>query len=198
MNIDELREAWEEAQACDTHDFYVKFYHLTGLDEEEVKRVFNEWGRTRPERVEEIAAKHGVSVREGGFQAFLMERFWPGDPEGQTLIKAARYLRFRGWNNDDVPANILQALKEGAKALEQVLDCRARLGHYPMNYIMIESPIEGQGDPRELRGDWPPEEDCPYCPTGRIGDFDSHKMSCSWAKGQSGRITTPVRLKEGL
>lgn len=179
MNVTEIMDAWKQANEHDTYSFYERFHQLTGLYEDEVKRVFQEWKRTRGHRVEEIATKHGVTVREGGFQAFLAERFWPEDTESKTMISVARYLRSEG-------------LTEGADKVDHILDCKARLGRVPLAYITVDGPIYGQGDPRAGK-DWPPEEDCPGCP-GRAGPDGPHKMSCSseWGSKANGRITVPV------
>jgi len=182
MTVLELIEAWKEAQACDTHDFYTKFYHETGLTEAEVKRVFDQWNMTHRNRVEDIAGLHGITVEEGGFQAFLYERFWNQD---ESLLSAIRFLRAKGH-------------EEAALLLDHELDVRVRLGRGTLDYCLFEGPLDGNGDPREGRGEWPPEEDCPFCPTGRKDVDENHKMSCSWSKGRSGRMTIPVTLvREG-
>jgi len=127
-----------------------------------------------------------VSPPGGGFQAFLRERFWPEEPEMKTLVSTSQYLRALG-------------KEDAAGDIDRILDAMVRLGRPPLDWVAFEGPIEGKGDPRESRGDWPPEEDCPYCPSGRKEDPDSpHKMSCSWMKGHTGRMTIPVVMGDPI
>jgi len=173
MNVREIMGAWAAANAHETYPFYERFFQLTGITEDEVRYSFSEWNRTRSDRVQQIAEKHGVTVREGGFQAYLVERYWPEDPELQTIQKIARYL------SEDA---VLDRLRH-------ILDVHTRLGRVPLEYAVVSGSPMGAGDPREGKS-WPPEEDCPGCP-GRAGVDGPHKMSCSseWGSQAGGRMT---------
>lgn len=83
MDAVELLAAWKESQACGAHGFYEEFHRRTGLSEAKVKQAFHEWNLTPRSRVEEIADKHGVTLREGGFQAFLAERIQNPEMDSQ-------------------------------------------------------------------------------------------------------------------
>lgn len=175
MNVTEIMAAWKEANNHGTYSFYERFCQLTGIPEDRVKYSFADWNRTRPERVEEIAQKHGVTVREGGSQAFLAERYWPDDPELQAIQNLTGHL----------------GDPDSQGRLTRILDVHARLGRFPIDYAILPASPQGAGDPREGKG-WPPEEDCPGCP-GRAGEDGPHKMSCSseWGPKANGRMTIP-------
>jgi hypothetical protein len=182
MYVPEVMAAWKEAQACETHDFYEKFYHLTGLDEATVKRRFSMWNLLPHEQAVAIAERNGVTVEEAGFQAYLVEVFWePPDERSKLLRQIARYLRM----NADADAS--------AAAVDNILDCEMRIGRPPIPFIMAEVGPEGHGDPREHK-DWPPEEDCPGCPSGRVGVGEGHKMACTVAGAW--QLVVPARMDE--
>ncbi len=72
MKAHDLLDAWETSQKAP--DFWSSFSRLTGLQRKEVIRLFNVWNTTPLEQVEEIAARHNLTVRQGGFQAFMYEQ----------------------------------------------------------------------------------------------------------------------------
>jgi hypothetical protein len=78
VNAQEILAAWKAA--ADTSDFYAAFEKATGLNEGEVKLRFTHWTKLRHETAEEIAADHGMTVREGGFQAYLVSILRSGHP----------------------------------------------------------------------------------------------------------------------
>lgn len=183
MNLAEIMAAWKDANNCDTHSFHERFFHLTGLSEQVVKACFSQWNIYRHTEVEALAEQHGTTVREAGFQAFLVEKFWPYSERDLLLRRVARYVR------EDHP--------EAADKIDNILDCNSRLGHTPLDWGMTDPSPEGEGDPREDKN-WPPEEDCPACPGRQHPTEGSHKMDCSVGRSQSGRITAPLNLLEGF
>jgi len=78
MNATEILAAWKAAAA--TGDFYAAFEKATGLNEGQVKLHFTHWGKLRHETAEEIAEDHGMTIREGGFQAYLVSILRTGHP----------------------------------------------------------------------------------------------------------------------
>lgn len=77
MNAHEALAAWKEAQACETPGFYEKFEQLTGINEFSVTSDFQCWGKLSHSTAVAIAERQGLTVHEGGFQAYLAELYWP-------------------------------------------------------------------------------------------------------------------------
>lgn len=71
MDTHEILAAWNQARASGGAAFYTTFEKLTGFTEEQVKAHFAAWGKLRHETAEEIATDNGVTIRDGGFQAYL-------------------------------------------------------------------------------------------------------------------------------
>lgn len=71
MTAHDILAAWRTATAAGGAQFYAEFERLTGFDEAAVKAHFAAWGKLRHETAEEIASNNGVTLREGGFQAYL-------------------------------------------------------------------------------------------------------------------------------
>ena len=47
---------------------------MTGFSEETVKKHFKDWNELPRTDVETIATRHGTTVKDGGFQAYLVEQ----------------------------------------------------------------------------------------------------------------------------
>ena len=75
MTAQELKDAWDEAQsrALESPGFYTHFQELTGISQQELGSKFKGWNLLSNEEAVSIAQKHGFTVREGGFQAYLAE-----------------------------------------------------------------------------------------------------------------------------
>lgn len=69
----EILAAWNTARATGGAAFYSTFESLTGFTEADVRAHFKRWGELRHETAEAIAENHGMTLREGGFQAFLAD-----------------------------------------------------------------------------------------------------------------------------
>ena len=72
MTYAQIKAAWTEAQTAGPA-FYSKFEAATGLSQETVTTLFGRWNRLSFAETEGIAARHGTTLREGGFQAYLAE-----------------------------------------------------------------------------------------------------------------------------
>jgi len=189
MNIEEVRAAWKEAQEESSaegarNSFEEAFFHRTGLSKGEVEHAFTAWNRLPRDRVEEIAESHGVTVQEGGFQAYLVTRYWPTDPELQIIQKLARYI-----------GNTPDAQERLENILENILECHARVGRFPIDYVLYDGWPEGHGDPREGKP-WPPEEDCSSCGTGRKGSPERHRFGCA-IYGARGMVIPVIQAEDG-
>lgn len=73
MTARDILSHWNQARAAGGAAFYGEFHRLTGLSEAQVKEHFGAWNKLTHEAAEEIAAEHGVTVREAGFQAYLAD-----------------------------------------------------------------------------------------------------------------------------
>ena len=73
MTVIEIRTFWAKANALGRDLFYPAFAAGTGWDKATVQSHFRDWNTLTHERAEAIAAKHGVTIREAGFQAYLAE-----------------------------------------------------------------------------------------------------------------------------
>jgi hypothetical protein len=80
----EILTAWRAAAASGR--FYEEFERLTSFPEAEVRRHFAAWGKLRHETAEEIAIENGVTVREGGFQAYLSDVKRRGGPRMSACV----------------------------------------------------------------------------------------------------------------
>lgn len=86
MTAHEILAAWEAATAAGGDRFYAEFERLTGFSEADVRRHFGAWARLRHETAEEVAVENGVTVREGGFQAYLSDIKRIGRPRTSTYV----------------------------------------------------------------------------------------------------------------
>jgi hypothetical protein len=75
MTAQEVLKHWNAAKPGRSFlDFLQEFERSTGIRQDDVTRLFVKWNRIPQEEAEAIALKHGTTLREGGFQAFLVEK----------------------------------------------------------------------------------------------------------------------------
>lgn len=86
MTAIEILAAWKAAAAAGGSQFYAEFERLTGFTEADVKRHFGDWNRLSHETAEKIAEDNGVTIREGGFQAYLATIKRTGRPPIAAII----------------------------------------------------------------------------------------------------------------
>lgn len=84
MTAREILAAWKAAAA--TGRFYEEFQKATGFDEAAVKRLFAEWNGLTHDAAEEVASENGVTIREGGFQAYLADVKRIGRPRIAAIV----------------------------------------------------------------------------------------------------------------
>lgn len=94
MNANEVLAAWKAA--ANTSSFYEEFEKLTGFSEADVKKHFAAWNKLRHETAEEIAEGNCVTIREGGFQAYLSVLTRTGRPPIRAIIDG-------GYEEDEDP-----------------------------------------------------------------------------------------------
>ncbi len=68
-----IRAAWLAANAGASGDFHAGFQLATGIPRSVVEEHFAAWNRLPHEETVAIAERHGTTVREGGFHAYLAE-----------------------------------------------------------------------------------------------------------------------------
>jgi hypothetical protein len=81
MTAQYILRVWNEARASEGADFYENLKAGTGLTEEQVTTAFADWNRLSYEEAFQISRRQGLTVREGGFQAYLAEQY------GQTPVQ---------------------------------------------------------------------------------------------------------------
>lgn len=84
MTVEDILNAWKIA--ADSGGFYEVFERLTGFSEYDVRRHFVDWNRLRHEIAEEIAEEEGVTIRSGGFQAYLAAIKRSGHPPISAIL----------------------------------------------------------------------------------------------------------------
>ena len=85
MSITRIQAAWLKASQGTEADFYPTFERLTGLRESDVRQCFADWNLLSHATAEQIAEGQGVSIREGGFQAYLAVIVATGRPPISAL-----------------------------------------------------------------------------------------------------------------
>ena len=86
MTAHEILSAWNAARMVGGAQFYAEFERLTGFSEAQVKAYFASWTRLTHETAEEVAVANGVTIREGGFQAYLADVKRAGHPSTRAII----------------------------------------------------------------------------------------------------------------
>jgi hypothetical protein len=89
MTAQEILAAWKAAAA--SGNFYAEFEKATGFPEADVKKHFAAWGKLRHETAEEIATENDVTIREGGFQAYLADIKHIGHPRICGIVDEGYY-----------------------------------------------------------------------------------------------------------
>ena len=75
MTAEHLIRVWKDAQLFEGEWFYDKLQMWTGLTKEQVTTAFADWNKLSHADAVAIAERHGVTVAEGGFQAYLAEKY---------------------------------------------------------------------------------------------------------------------------
>lgn len=82
MKYAEIKAAWTKAQErVVIADFYATFSAETGLTKDVVQGHFADWNQMPHSEAIAIAERHGTTVRDGGFQAYLAEVTGQADQE---------------------------------------------------------------------------------------------------------------------
>jgi len=72
LTFEDIDSAWKAAQD-DPDTFYECMEVLTGFTKDQIKTHFADWNKLSHEEAETIAERHGITLEEGGFQAYLAE-----------------------------------------------------------------------------------------------------------------------------
>lgn len=86
MTAIDILTAWRAAQASGGATFYSEFERRTGFSESDVKQHFADWNKLTHEAAEEVAFENGVTLREGGFQAYLADIKRIGRPRIAAIV----------------------------------------------------------------------------------------------------------------
>jgi len=136
LKFQEIEDAWRQSQqrteGLPHRAFYDIFQELTGLTQIEVRNRFNEWNDLTHEEAERIAEKHGTTVRDGGFQAYLAEsgenvflrrltRAMYSDDVLQSIAEVAS----KHLTDEDI-SDLREALAEESKANSAFMDAMTK------------------------------------------------------------------------
>lgn len=82
MTYAEIKAAWDTArsQALGLDSFYERFETLTGIPRDAVAEHFTAWNLLSHSEAEAVAERHGTTLRDGGFQAYLADVTGPAVP----------------------------------------------------------------------------------------------------------------------
>ena len=72
MKAQDILNIWN--RAVRESDFYAAIERDLGFTRAQLAAFFRDWNALKHEDAEAIAVKHGLNVREGGFQAYLADR----------------------------------------------------------------------------------------------------------------------------
>ena len=86
MTATDILTAWKTAQAAGGAAFYAEFERLTGFTEAAVKEHFADWNKLTHAAAEEVASENGVTIRDGGFQAYLADIKRIGRPRIAAIV----------------------------------------------------------------------------------------------------------------
>jgi hypothetical protein len=188
LTLEQLREAWQRARDGQKYTLEERFFHETGVTPEDLAARREDWKIWRTSERAMLSGRHALSSSNDPesdlFLAFLLEFYWPEEERRTILRTTAVYLLGEGH-------------VEAGNELNRMVANEIRLGHENLRWVMADPFPSGGGDPRDGKP-WPPEDDCPSCPTGQksiLGPEGHHKFGCSI--GGARGTTLSVVLREG-